>query len=137
MSHACARAAAGGGAARLALQARGFRLLDRRDLQQCRVVVADSCSSGVASDVAVPNPQNASEYYVPRFSPVSRWRQHQQQQRYLQQQQHQQQWPSVPAHTIAAAAAPEANPVLTCLVLSLDARVGLVFFSVCHNVNHG
>lgn len=52
------------------LQARGFRLLQRDDLAQCRVLVADSASGAVPADLAVPN-KAAAEYHMPRFSPVS------------------------------------------------------------------
>eukprot|EP00879_Flechtneria_rotunda_P024773 GHRR01026283.1.p1 GENE.GHRR01026283.1~~GHRR01026283.1.p1 ORF type:complete len:312 (+),score=113.83 GHRR01026283.1:643-1578(+) len=49
--------------------ASSFRLLERRDLQHCRVLVADNCSSGVPADLRVPN-KAASLYDMPRFSPV-------------------------------------------------------------------
>ncbi|WIA19097.1 hypothetical protein OEZ85_003745 [Tetradesmus obliquus] len=49
--------------------ARGFRLLQRDDLAQCRVLVADSASGAVPADLAVPN-KAAAEYHMPRFSPV-------------------------------------------------------------------
>ncbi|KAF6251103.1 mitochondrial ribosomal death-associated protein 3-domain-containing protein [Scenedesmus sp. NREL 46B-D3] len=49
--------------------ARGFRLLERSDLQQCRVLAADSASSAVPADVAVRSGA-ASVYHMPRFSPV-------------------------------------------------------------------
>lgn len=49
--------------------ARGFRLLQRDDLAQCRVLVADSASGAVPADLAVPN-RAAAEYHMPRFSPV-------------------------------------------------------------------
>eukprot|EP00775_Hariotina_reticulata_P006264 gene6264-6502_t len=48
--------------------ASSFRLLERGDLQKCRVVVADSCSGGVAADVTAAGSQEALNYHLPRFS---------------------------------------------------------------------
>ena len=50
-------------------QARNMRLLERRDLGQCRVLVADSATNRVAPSAAVPS-GDAGIYYMPRFSEV-------------------------------------------------------------------